>query len=455
MGKKQIAVLDKMKPKFIEGAVNNGHDAKVLEKVWKDWEAFAAYAFNKSHATCYSVVAFHTAYLKAHYPAEYMASVLSHNQNNIEKVTFFMEECKNLKIPVLGPDVNESGIDFQVNSKGEIRFGLAAIKGAGEAAGISLIEEREANGPFKDVFDFGERVNLRLINKKYFEVLAQSGGFDCFKEHHRRQFLEAPEGEKTLSELVVKYAAKKAADKESAQASLFGGGDAGDEVKPRAPRIEPFGELEKLNIEKEVVGLYITGHPLDEFKLEIDNFCTCQANEVEGYKGRDISMAGIVSRASERMTKTGKPFGLFAIDDYSGNMDMAMFGEEYLKVKHFLVPGTFVFLKGKVEERYNQPGLWEFRPMHIELLSEVRNKLCKGLALDIDMEFLDNNLVDQLSELISLNPGDLTLRINIIDKDESLKVDMLSRRFKVGASNELMEDLKKISGLGVKILSKA
>lgn len=455
MGKKNLALLEKLKPKFIEGAVANGHDAKILEKVWKDWEAFAAYAFNKSHATCYSVVAFQTAYLKAHYPAEYMAAVLSHNQSNIEKVTFFMEECKNLDIPVLGPDVNESGIDFQVNAKGQIRFGLAAIKGAGEAAGESLIQEREENGMFKDVFDFGERVNLRMVNKKYFEVLAMSGGFDCFTEHHRRQYLDAPEGEKTLSELVVKYAAKKAAESESAQASLFGGGDAGDEVKPRAPRIEPFGELEKLNIEKEVVGLYITGHPLDEFKLEIENFCTCQGNEIENYKGRDVSMAGIVSRASERMTKTGKPFGLFAVDDYTGNVDMAMFGEEYLKVKHFLVPGTFVFLKGKVEERYNQPGLWEFRPTNIELLSEVRQKLCKGLALDIDMEFLDNHLVETISEVISLNPGDLTLRINILDKEENLKVDMLSRRFKVGATNELMEELKNINGIQVKILSKA
>ena len=223
---------------------------------------------------------------------------------------------------------------------------------------------------------------------------------------------------------------------------------------PRAPRIEPFGELEKLNIEKEVVGLYISGHPLDEFKLEIENFCTCKSNEVENYKNRDVSLAGIVSKANERTTKTGKPFGLFSIDDYAGNMDMAMFGEEYSKVKHLLVPGTFVYLKGKVQERYNQEGLWEFRPTHIELLSEIREKLCKGLAIDIDLEFLDDQLVEDLSELISLNPGDLTLRINVIDKEENLKVDMLSRKFKVGATNELMDNLKKMTGLELKILSK-
>ncbi|MEL7148143.1 MAG: DNA polymerase III subunit alpha, partial [Bacteroidota bacterium] len=267
MGKKIFALLEKLKPKFIDGGKERGHDPKVLEKVWKDWEAFAAYAFNKSHSTCYSVVAYHTAYLKANYPAEYMAAVLTHNQSNIEKVSFFMEECRSRGIPVLGPHVNESGVNFMVNQEGEIRFGLGAIKGTGDAAVHSIIEERDENGPFESFFDFAERVNLRTVNKKTFESLAMSGAFDCFDEYHRRQYLHKDDSDSTLIEKAIKYANKMHAESASAQSSLFGGDSGVATPVPKVQQMEPFGEIEKLNIEKEVVGLYISGHPLDQFKF--------------------------------------------------------------------------------------------------------------------------------------------------------------------------------------------
>ncbi len=453
MGKKIFALLEELKPKFINQGADKGHDKAKLEKIWKDWEAFAAYAFNKSHSTCYAWVAYQTAYLKAHYPAEYMASVLSNNMNDIKQVTFFMEECQRAGIEVLGPDVNESGIKFKVNEKGQIRFGLAAIKGSGDAAVEAIITERRENGTFGDVFDFAERVNLRTVNKKTFEVLAQSGAFDCFSEYHRRQYLQTDDGESTLIEMVVRYANKKAHEADSAQASLFGG-DSGVEIpRPKIRELEPFSILEKLSLEKDVVGLYITGHPLDEYKLEIENFCTCTLDRIDEYKNRDVNAAGIVTKVAERITKKGKPFGLFSVEDYNGGQDMALFGEDWLKNKYLLEPNTFVFLKGKVQERYNQPGLWELKVNHIELLSDIREKLCKGLILNVDISALSEEYLSRLSQIVSLNPGDLPLKFNIFDTTENMHVDLLSRRFKIQASNELFEELKQLEGTSCKILS--
>ena len=280
MGKKQKAVLDKMKDKFIEGCKKNGHAPEICEKIWTDWEAFAQYAFNKSHSTCYSLVAYHTAYLKANYPAEYMAAVLTHSQSNLENVTFFIEECRSLGIKVLGPHVNESGIYFAVNKDGEIRFGLGAIKGAGDAAVEAIIQEREANGLFEDIFDFAKRLTQRSVTKKTFECLALSGAFDCFSGVHRRQYVFAKDGEVNLLEKAIKYAAKTQQDEQSAQVSLFGGSSGIVMPKPKMDYVEPFTEIEKLNLEKEVVGIYISGHPLDNFKFEMNGFCKTSCSEL-------------------------------------------------------------------------------------------------------------------------------------------------------------------------------
>lgn len=453
MGKKKKEIIDALKPKFLDGCEERGHNRKVAEKVWSDWEAFAAYAFNKSHSTCYSVVAYHTAYLKANYPAEYMAAVLTHNMNNIEKVTFFMEECRNRNLPVLGPDINESGTYFEVNQEGEIRFGLGAIKGSGEAAVEAIIEEREANGPYKDIWEFGKRVNLKTVNKKTMECLAMSGAFDCFEEFHRKQYLYAPDGDQTLIEKVVKHANRMQHEEDSNQASLFGGESEVSVPVPSIARQEPFTEIEKLNIERDVVGLYISGHPLDQFKVEIENFCTCTLDLVERYRNQQISVAGIVTKYMERITKTGKPFGLFTVEDYMGNQDLAMFGEEYMKFRHLIVPGGFIYMKGKVEERYNQPGLWEFRPMHIELLSEIREKLCKGISLNIDLNALNDKLIQQMNEIFNSNIGESIVRMNLIDTVENLQVETLSRKVKVHPSNELFDELKTLEGVSCKVLS--
>jgi DNA polymerase III subunit alpha len=345
MGKKIKEVLDKMKPKFIAQAMEKGHPEKPLEKIWKDWEAFAEYAFNKSHSTCYAWIAYQTAYLKAHYPAEYMASVLSNNMGDITQVTFFMEECKRMGIKVLGPDVNESKSKFTVNKDGAVRFGLAAIKGAGKAAVEELIIEREQNGEYKDFFEFAERLSSKSVNKKTYEVLAQSGGFDGFGEYHRRQFLYAEEG-MTLIESALKYASKKQADFNSNQQSLFGASETAATAKPKAPACEAFTSLEQLNLEKEVVGLFITGHPLDQFKLELDTFCSSQIANYREHKNKDISIGGMVTNVKEGTTKTGKPYGVLTVQDYSGSVELFLMGDRLISYKPYFQENLHTLRKG-------------------------------------------------------------------------------------------------------------
>src|SRR5688500_5642000 len=387
MGKKQKAVLDKMKDKFIEGCRTNGHPQAICEKIWTDWEAFAQYAFNKSHSTCYSLIAYHTAYLKANFPAEYMAAVHTHSQSNLENVTFFIEECRNMGVKVLGPHVNESGMYFEVNKDGEIRFGLGAIKGTGDAAVESIIQEREANGTYTDIFEFAKRLNKRSVNKKTFECLALSGAFDCFKDLHRRQYVYAGEGDVSLIEKAIKFAAKSQQEEQSAQASLFGGSSGTAMPKPRIEGVEPFSEIEKLNLEKEVVGIYISGHPLDHFRFEMETFCTArcgQLNEIETLLGRELKLGGIVTAVEHRTTKTGKPFGKFSIEDYSGNTSFVLFGEDYLKFKTFMNIGWFLFIEGMVvKNTWGQQNI-EYKIRNIDLLNEIGVKKSKGVSIRVN-----------------------------------------------------------------------
>ena len=455
MGKKQKAVLDKMKPKFVDQAKAKGHDEQKLEKIWRDWEAFASYAFNKSHSTCYAYVAFQTAYLKAHYPAEYMASVLSNNMNDIKQVTFFMEECQRMGVPVLGPDVNESNYKFTVNHKGEIRFGMGAIKGVGESAIESIVEERKENGIYKNIFDFAERVNLRSVNKKNFEALAQAGGFDCFEDYHRRQYFYAEDGEQTLIEKVIRYANAMQAEKNAAQVSLFGGESAVATPLPKVPSIEPFSQMEKLKLEKEVIGFYVSGHPLDQFEIELDSFCK-PISEINRYPNQDIAIGGIVNSVRNGQTKTGKPFGILNIEDYNGSTELFLMGEKFINNAAYLRPGEFLFIRGKVElnwrkkkEIQQNPALnptpedWELQVLTISLLSELREKMGKGIHVKLNARMVDQDLIDTIMQLTQTHEGDTMLKIELFDREENINVELISRKVKIDANRDLIKSLKK------------
>lgn len=451
MGKKDRKTLDKLKPQFIENASKLGHDAKKLEKIWTDWEAFASYAFNKSHSTCYAFVAFQTAYLKAHYPSEYMASVLTHNLNNIDKVTFFMEECRRMGTRVLGPDLNESSYHFSVNKNGEIRFGLGAVKGVGEGAVEAIVSERLKNGPFQTPFDITKRINLKAASRKTFEALVQAGAFDCFEEIHRATYF-FEEGGSTFLEKVLKYGANMQSEESSSQHSLFGGGSSSMEMpSPKIPKCEPWSELEKLKIEKDVVGFYISGHPLDQFKLEIDSFCTCGLDRWDEYRGKDVHVAGIISSVNVRQGKNGKSFAIFAIEDYNASTEMVLFGEDYLKMNYMLSPGEFVYVKGKVEERYNQPGVYQIKPLQMQLLADVRDKLAKVVNIEVSLNDLTESLVETFEQLTAKHPGNCGLKVSVRYPEEGMMIDMLSRKYKVNPSNEMLAELKKFPEIKVRV----
>jgi DNA polymerase-3 subunit alpha len=455
MGKKQKAVLDKMKDKFIKGCAERGHAKEICEKIWTDWEAFAQYAFNKSHSTCYSLVAYHTAYLKANYPAEYMAAVLTHSQSNLESVTFHIEECRSLGIKVLGPHVNESGVFFEVNKDGEIRFGLGAIKGAGEAAVEAIIQERDARGPFEDIFEFAKRMNQRSVNKKTFECLALSGAFDCFQGIHRRQYVFAKDGDINLLEKSIKYAAKTQQEEQSAQASLFGGSSGTVMPKPKIEYVEPFSEIEKLNLEKEVVGIYISGHPLDNFKFEMEKFCTVtcsQLGELDPMLGRELKLGGIVSGVEHRTTKTGKPFGKFTMEDYNGNYTFTLFGEDYLKFKNFMNTGWFLFIEGAVvKNTWGQQNI-EFKIRNIDLLNEIGVKRSKGVQLKINAREITKDLIGKIEDVCMEFSGNTPLYMKIRDDQENIYLDVMSRRFRVNPINDMVKKMEKAGELEVEVV---
>ena len=460
MGKKQKDVLDKMKPKFVEQAASKGHDTEKLEKIWTDWEAFASYAFNKSHSTCYAWIAYQTAYLKAHYPAEYMASVLSNNMNDITQVTFFMEECRRMGLQVLGPDVNESKSGFTVNGQGEIRFGMAAIKGAGTAAVEEIIKERISKGPYKNIFEFAKRVNTRTLNKRSMEALAMAGSFDCFKEHHRRQYLEAPDGDVSLIEKASRYAQKIQQEEDSAQVNLFGGNSGTAEIPlPSVASMEPFSQIQQLNIEKEVVGLFISGHPLDQYQLEIDSFTNATLtalNDLEALKGKnELRMAGSVASFAHRTTKNGKPFGTLTVEDYHGVFTFFLFGEDYVKFKQYFMTGWFVFISGAViQKKWSTENELEFKINSITLLSEVRGRMIKGLKVNINLDDLTLDLMEKLEIITAKYKGDAKLYIEVLDKQENISLELFSKKIKVDPSAELIKELKLLPEVAYKIMDR-
>jgi DNA polymerase III subunit alpha len=453
MGKKQRDVLDKMKSKFIDGCQKNNHPADVCEKIWKDWEAFAQYAFNKSHSTCYSLVAYHTAYLKANYPAEYMAAVLTHSQSNLESVTFFIEDCRSQGIKVLGPHVNESGVYFEVNKNGEIRFGLGAIKGAGDAAVQAIIHERDAAGLYEDIFDLTKRLSVKGVTKKTYECLAQSGAFDCFSGLHRRQYTFSREGDSSLLERAIRYATKTQQEEASSQVSLFGGSSTVVMPKPKIESVEPYSEIEKLNLEKEVVGIYISGHPLDNFKFELESFSnlTCQQlNDIETLLGREAKVGGIITAVEHRTTKTGKPFGKFTLEDYSGNYIFTLFSEDYLKFKNYMNTGWFVLVEGAViKNTWGQQNI-ELKIRNIELLNEIGVKRCKGVQVRLNSVDVNNTLIASIESVCSTFSGTTPFFLKIKDEQENISLELLSRKYRINPINDMVKEMKKFAEVEVK-----
>lgn len=458
MGKKKLEEMNKQREIFVKGAKEKHNiDKKKAEEVFAIMEKFAAYGFNRSHSAAYSVVAYQTAYLKAHYPAEYMASVLTHNKNNIEKVTFFMDECKRSGIKVLGPDVNESNLFFDVNKESQIRFGMGAIKGTGEAAVEAIITERDKNGPFKNIFDFAERIDLRSVNKRTFESLAMAGGFDCFPDLHRRQYLYAPDNESNLIEKAIKYGNMHQSEKSNAQQSLFGGTSGVSIPLPKVEGCEPFGEIEKLNIEKEVVGFYISGHPLDQFRLEVENFCTSNLsdfNDLEKLQNRRvISFAGIVTSVAHRITKNGKPFGTLTLEDYDNSHTFFLFSEDYSRLKEYFGIGWFLYIQGNVVKQKWRNDELEFKIASIQHLSEIRDKLSKSILLDVDVRDINADLVSSIERISNEYPGNCDLKFNIFDQQEGFSIELLSRRYKISPDNDFIEKMEALNCLSVKVLS--
>ena len=445
MGKKDRATLDKMKSKFMDGAKAKAFAEKTLEKIWTDWEAFAQYAFNKSHSTCYAFVAFQTAYLKANYPAEYMSAVLSNNQGNIDKITFFMEECRRMGIPVKGPDVNESDIKFTVNDKGEVRFALSAIKGVGDAAVESIVAEREKNGPFKSVYDLTKRVNLRSVNKKSLESLALAGGFDCFAGYHRAQyFLPDKKDGMNLLEKAVRYGSSLQNAAGAQQNSLFGevAGGGMDVHEPTAFGAEEWTLLEKLQREKEVIGIYISGHPLEDYRLEIQTFTTCKLNELEKRKDKESKIAGIIASTETKFSKNGNKYCRFTIEDFDGSFSFFLNGKDYIAFKDFVeTPSAMVYITGRYQPRYNSETEFEFKITRIELLSDIRNKLTKFLTLELPVPAVNEKLIGELDSLLSKYPGQTKLRIKFVDAEEGIAAGVSSSTKTIELSNHLFQEL--------------
>jgi DNA polymerase-3 subunit alpha len=433
MGKKQRSVLDKMKVQFIAGATSKGHPENILEKVWTDWEAFAQYAFNKSHSTCYAFVAYQTAYLKAHYPSEYMAAVLNH-AGSIDKITFFMEECKRMGLTVLGPDINESQNGFAVNSKGEIRFGFSGLKGVGEAAIENIIEERNKRGPYATIFDLAKRVNLRSVNKKSLESLAYSGAFDRFKDITRAQYFFAAPADMQGLEKIIKFGSIFQSQSTNSTNTLFGDLQMPEITAPKLSICEPWPLAIQLDHEKDVTGMYMSGHPLDNYKFEMKHYNITPLADYNEFKAavtthpnpfRPFRVAGLVIDAQHRLTKTGKNFGILTIEDYSDKSEFMLWSEDYVKYTNYLEKGMIVMVEGSFKQRYNSDQ-FEFKIAKIHLLETVKPTLTKQVVIDVEPQFIKKDFVDFIENNIKQNPGKTSLKFNIVDIRNNFKVGMYS-----------------------------
>lgn len=445
MGKKKKAIVDAMKPKFIEGGKKNGHDPKILEKIWADWEKFASYAFNKSHATCYSWVAYQTAYLKAHYPAEFMAGNMSRCISDITKITKLMSECQSMGIPCLGPDVNESQRKFSANKNGEVRFGLSAIKGMGDAAAVNIIAEREKNGPYKDIFDFVQRVNLSAVNRKAMESLALSGGFDSFGIRREQYFGLNAKGD-TFVETLLRYGQVYQSEQSSMQNSLFGDMGGVEITTPPIPTVEPWSTMELLKKERELVGIYLSAHPLDDYAVVLNHMCNLKCTQIgremdkkELSKFEELSFGGIVTSVSSRWTKTNKPFGIVTIEDFEGAGEIALFGEEWTKWQSMLQEEYPVYITAKCQQRFrNNPDAYDLVIKKIEFLSDVKDKSIDKFTIYIDSTLFADSCMTDLETMLRSNTGQVPLYFNIHDIEHNTNIEMFCRNVAVDVNKKLL-----------------
>ena len=454
MGKKLRDKLDHMKPKFIEGGKKNGHDPKILEKIWGDWEKFASYAFNKSHATCYSWVAYQTAYLKAHYPPQYMAANLSRNISRIDEITKLMDECKVMGVQVLGPDVNESIMKFSVNRRGDIRFGLGAVKGVGENAVQAIIDERTKNGPFTSIFDFVQRVNLLACNRKNVENLALAGGFDSLPGVKREMFFAANAKGETFTELLIRYGAKYQVDKAAAINSLFGGENQVEIAKPEIPPFEPWNSLDRLNRERELVGIYLSAHPLDDYAIILENVCNTHMSDLadkSALVNRELTMGGIVTNVREGRTRNDKPFGIVKLEDYSGSGEIPFFGNDWLTWCNYLREGYFLYIRAKCLPRQWNPNELDLKIGSIELLPDVKENLIDKITITTPLSSLDKELITDISTLVQKNPGNAELHFRVVDRDSKMHVTMKANKVKISVKRDLITYIKSRPELEFKI----
>ncbi|MFN3757068.1 MAG: DNA polymerase III subunit alpha, partial [Flavobacterium sp.] len=426
MGKKQKDVLDKMKSKFIDQAVANGHPADTLEKIWGDWEAFASYAFNKSHSTCYAWIGYQTAYLKAHYPAEYMAAVLSNNMNDIKQVSFFMEECRRMGLKVLSPDVNESFYKFTVNDQGAVRFGMGAVKGVGAGAVETIVQNRIKEGKYKSIFDLDKRIDLRAANKRALENLAYAGGFDCFTDTHRAQYFHHEGDGITFLEKAIRYGSKFQENENSAQVSLFGDAAEVQIPEPTVPPCEEWSTMEKLAQEKEVVGIYISGHPLDDFRYEMRYFCNGSLDMIKNldqHINKIITLGGIITSVEHKVSKNGKGFAFFNLEGYEESQEFRIFGEEYLKFRHYLIPNNFTYMKVLIREGFEnretgKRGEPRMQYQVVQYLQDVLPQFAKKLIIHMNIMELHQNLIGELKEIFGKHKGDHYLQFEIMELEK-------------------------------------
>lgn len=444
MGKKILKEVPALHEAFVNGAVANGYDANEAAKVFEIMQDFAKYGFNRSHAAAYSLIAYQTAWLKAHYTAEYMAAVLTHNLSDIKKITFFIDECRRRQIPVLPPDINESDVQFTVTGKDGIRFGLAAIKGVGEAAVAQIIEERNAGGPFKDFFDFSTRVNLRTVNRRSFEALAQAGAFDSFENTHRAQYFYRDQGDDTgFLDKIIRYASNYQARSSAAQQSLFGEDQSVAMPRIEMPVCEPWSKIEQLKHEKEVTGFYMSGHPLDDYRIEVDAFCNVKLSDLKNstlyLKNKDLTFSGIVTSVLNKITKNGKPFCTFMLEDFEDQYSIMLFSEDFLKYKHFLNEGSALLLKGKFLPHFREEDRLELKISYMCLLAEAMDKLVKEVTIELPVEFLDEQQVDRIHKLLKMHKGNCRVVIKVFDTSDRLAINLNAPKYKIDCSPFIRE----------------
>ncbi len=454
MGKKKIDIVNAMKPKFIEGGKKNGHDPDILDKIWKEWEAFASYAFNKSHAACYSWVAYQTAYMKANYPAEFMAAIMTRRRDQITEITKLMDECKQMGIATLGPDVNESYLKFGVNKKGEIRFGLAAIKGMGDAAAEAIINEREKNGLYKDIFDFAQRVSFANVNRKAYESLALSGGFDSFGIPREGYFGADARGNVFL-DVLIRYGQLYQAEQQQAQTSLFGDEGAVDIATPPIPQVEQWSSIERLNRERDLVGIYLSAHPLDDFSIVLKNLCNTHCNELDDkeelLKKEEVIFGGIVTGVKDRYTKTGKPMGIVNIEDFEGSGELAFFGEEWGKWRGMFVEGSTVFVRCKFSQRYANSQYIDMRVNDVQYLQTVRDNAIERFTITIDREAIDDSVVNDIATLVADRPGKTELYFQIVDREHNANLLLRSSSKAITLDRALLQYIESNSHMSYRV----